>query len=117
MNVINKVSDNSSRKKVLTECLKSNSRVGKKAEKDKYRLCYVGFMMYDRKIRRYSQFRASNIGRTREMKFKRTSTQKEIIEFAKSKFLLMAEIKNMAEYHRSAVSNSVTRQRNPFLRK
>ena len=88
-----------------------------KKEKDKYRLCYVGFMMYDRKNRRYSQLRASNIGRTREMKFKRTSTQKEIIEFAKSKFLLMAEIKNMAEYHRSAVSNSVTRQGNPFLRK
>ena len=49
MNVINKVSDDSSRKKVLIECLKSNGRIGKKAEKDKYRLCYVGFMMYDRK--------------------------------------------------------------------
>ena len=49
MNVINKVSDDSSRKKVLIECLKSNGRIGKKAEKDKYCLCYVGFMMHDRK--------------------------------------------------------------------
>ena len=49
MNVINKVSDDSSRKKVLIECLKSNGRIGKKAEKDKYCLCYVGFMMHNRK--------------------------------------------------------------------
>ena len=38
MIVINKVSDISSRKKVLIECLKSNGRIVKKAEKDKYRL-------------------------------------------------------------------------------
>ena len=49
MSVINKVSDDSSRKKVLIECLKSSGRIGKKSEKDKYCLCYVGFMMYDRK--------------------------------------------------------------------
>ena len=38
MIMINKVSDNSSRKKVLIECLKSNGRIGKKVEEDKYHL-------------------------------------------------------------------------------
>ena len=88
MNVINKVSDSSSRNKLLIECIKSNGRIGEKAEKDKYRLCYSGFMMYDRKNRRYSQLRATNGGGTREMKFKMTATQKEIIDFAKSKFFV-----------------------------
>ena len=50
MNVTNKVSDNSSRKKVRIECIKSNGRISKKAEKDTHLLSYVGFMMYDRKI-------------------------------------------------------------------
>ena len=49
-------------------------------------------MMYDRKSRRYLQLGASNGGGTREMKFKMTSTQKEIIDFTKSNFLLKAEI-------------------------
>ena len=42
MNVINKVYDNSSRKNMLIECIKSKGRISKKAEKDKYRLCTLG---------------------------------------------------------------------------
>lgn len=49
MNVINKIYDYYSRKKVLIECIKSNARIGRKAEKDNHCLCYIGFMIYNRK--------------------------------------------------------------------
>ena len=88
MNVVKKVSDKQARKKELISCIKSNDRMNKESDKEKVRLCSIGFMLYDKKSRKYVQLRATNGGGTREKKFKLTVSQKEIIDFAKSKFFV-----------------------------
>ena len=45
-------------------------------------------MMYDSKNRRHSQLHSTNGGGTREAKLKMTVSQKEITDFAKSKFFV-----------------------------